>query len=290
MRSRVLRFVLIGGALFVPLEMISCRIYDEVGTPTDADGLVRASVVAPSGVELSYLATEAAQASEQRIIYVHGTPGSARAFEGYLTDPLAGFESVSVDRPGFGHTLPHDAEPRLSEQARAIEPLLVERGGRWPILVGHSLGGPIIARVAADYPDRVGGLVILAGSLDPALERIAWFQRLGNFAFVPYMIPRLLRNSNRELYPLKGELESLGPLLEQIRCPVIIVHAPDDSLVPFENVAYMEEHLRPEVVRAVVVLPGKDHFLPWNSEDHVRRAIIDVAKEGSGTNVQSAGS
>lgn len=279
MRMRALRVVLISCTLFILLDMLSCRIFDEVMVPVEADGLIRASIDTPSGIELSYLAAITTDASGQRIIYVHGTPGSARAFERYLLDPIDGFESISVDRPGFGRTLPHDPEPRLREQARAIEPLLVERNGKWPILVGHSLGAPIVARVAADFPDRVGGLLILSGSLDPALERITWYQRLGNFAFIPYMIPRALRNANRELFPLKKELVALKPLLRQIRCPVIIVHAPDDSLVPFQNVAFMEAHMSPGVVRDVVVLEGKNHFLPWNSEDSVRSAIVKLAKQ-----------
>lgn len=278
MKFRIARVVVMSCALFVILDVISCRIYDEVMAPVEADGLIRASIETTAGLNLSYIFSVTTGPDVQRIIFVHGTPGDATAFEDYLIDPITGFESISVDRPGFGHTRPSSPMPALRDQARALEALLVERGGKWPLLVGHSLGAPIVARAAADFPDRVGGLLILSGSLDPSLEKIAWYQRLASLPIVRYMIPRFLRNSNRELYPLKGELEALKPLLAKVTCPVIIVHAPDDFLVPFENVAYMKESFAPGVIIDVVVLEGKNHFVPWNAEADVRDAIIALAE------------
>ncbi len=279
MRLRIARVLLVSCTLFIMLDVISCRIFDDVMSPADTNGLVRSSIDTSSGLKVSYISGVTAKTDHQRLIFVHGTPGNARAFERYLLDPLPGFESISVDRPGFGKTLPRTPLPELRDQALALEPLLVERDGAWPILIGHSLGGPIIARAAAEFPDRLGGLVILSGSLDPSLEKIAWYQRIANFAFVPHMIPRALRNSNRELYPLKRELELLQPLLMKITCPVLIVHALDDSLVPYENVAYMKENFAEGVIREVVVLQGKDHFIPWNAEAEIREAILRLAAE-----------
>ena len=91
------------------------------------------------------------------MILVHGTPGDATAWTDYLETPIDGAEMIAVDRPGFGCSTPRTAVPSLEAQARALEPLLVERGGAWPILVGHSQGGPIIVRTAIDYPDASAG-------------------------------------------------------------------------------------------------------------------------------------
>src|SRR3546814_16092495 len=56
-------------------------------------------------------------------------------------------------------------------------PLLLGNGAP-AIVVGHSLGGPIAAKLAMDYPDRVRGLLLLAPSVAPALEAPRWYQRL----------------------------------------------------------------------------------------------------------------
>jgi pimeloyl-ACP methyl ester carboxylesterase len=235
----------------------------------------------PRGVEnvddfhsVSYL--HAGEPEAPRIIFVHGTPGSAGAWAAYLENPVDGFESIAIDRFGFGRSKPKTPTPSLEEQAKAVEPFLIPRNGRWPILVGHSLGAPIIARAATDYPGRVGGLVFVSGAMDPKLEKVYWYQRVGEFWFVPRLLPELLRNSNRELIPLKGELEKLEPLLEKIDCPIAIIHGRKDWLVPVANVEYMKERLPKEHVRQVSVLDEGDHFLIWNSEAVIREAILGL--------------
>ena len=92
------------------------------------------------------------------------------------------------------------------------------------------------------------------------------------------MIPRFVRNSNRELLPLKQELQTLASELGRLQCPVIILHAPDDILVPFSNVGFLRDRLPPKFLAGVVVLEGKNHFIPWNAEDAVKAAIRTVAE------------
>ena len=77
------------------------------------------------------------------MVYCHGTPGDANAWSRYLLEPVGGMGSVTYDRPGFGQTAPLRALPGLADQAAAMVPFLLDPGPK-PILVGHSLGGPII--------------------------------------------------------------------------------------------------------------------------------------------------
>ncbi|RMH26080.1 MAG: alpha/beta fold hydrolase [Planctomycetota bacterium] len=221
----------------------------------------------------------AGEPSAPDVIFVHGTPGSAAAWRRYLARPIDGLEMVAIDRPGFGQSTPRRALPSLAEQARAIEPLLpdADSPGPKPILVGHSLGGPIVARVAAQWPGRVGALVIIAGSLDPALERVLFVQRLGAMFPVSSLLPSHLRVANRELIPLKRELTDLAGALGRVTCPVVIVHARDDRLVPYANVAYMLGAFTNAAAVEVMTFDAGDHFLPWNHEASVREAILRAA-------------
>jgi pimeloyl-ACP methyl ester carboxylesterase len=209
----------------------------------------------------------------QRVIYVHGTPGDANAWADFVLDPVPGTYSIAMDRPGFGQSEPKGAVPSLHEQAIAIEPLLGLGGKDMPILVGHSLGGPIIARVAADYPDRVGGLVIVAGSLDPELEKVLMIQHVGELGPIRAILPRFLENTNRELMPLKGELEELKRLLPLIKCPVVIIHGTKDGLVPYSNVEFMKAHFPEGTIRHIESIEGGSHFVPWEHSDTIREAI-----------------
>jgi pimeloyl-ACP methyl ester carboxylesterase len=210
-----------------------------------------------------------------RVIMVHGTPGTATDWNGYLTDPPNGVEVLAIDRPGFGCSAPWAPVPELSRQVAALESQLVKRDGGWPILMGHSLGGPIVVRAAIDHPDRVGAIVVLAGNLDPELERLHWYNSLGTV--LEPLLRRPLRNSNRELKYQRRELEELAPLLEQVTCPVIIVHGTEDSLVPYANAEYLQSSLTGSASVDLVSLEGVDHFFIWTDEESVRRAIESLA-------------
>ena len=216
-------------------------------------------------------------------IYVHGTPGSAGAFASYIIDPVPGVRSVSLDRPGFGESSPGRSWPALTDQAAALDPLVraasLGSGSGKPILIGHSLGGPIVCRYAAEHPDAVGGLVLLGAALDPALEKTHPLQYIGRVPPISWLLPSMLRHANEELMPLEGELEELSSILGRITCPVIIVHGTDDGLVPYENVAYMERAFVGSASVEVVTLPGEGHFLPWEHEALVRAVVRSMSAE-----------
>lgn len=218
---------------------------------------------------------------DRRVIFVHGSPGHAGAWSHFLRDPVAGTESVALDRPGYGGS---DAGSVLDlfGQARAIEPLLLERDGRWPILVGHSLGGPIITRAAAEWPDRVDGLVIVAGSLDPELEKLRWYNYVAR-AF-SWVLPRSWTHSNREMWGLKEELLDLETRLDRITCPVVIVHGRRDSIVPYSNVEFMQRAFRNAERVELVELSEAGHFLLWQERfrDAIRKALEHMTAPGSG--------
>ena len=100
------------------------------------------------------------------IIFFHGTPGSWDVFSRYMQDPdlLQRFRMISVDRPGFGYSDFGKSE-NLQRQSELMSPLLHElNNDKLIFLVGHSLGGPMIIKLAADNPDLFSGLVIISGS------------------------------------------------------------------------------------------------------------------------------
>ena len=116
-------------------------------------------------------------------------------------------------------------------------------------------------------------LILLAASLDPAMEEVHPLQRVGAWAPVRALLPRMIRNANAELLDLKPQLEALRAELPLIRCPVLIVHGTRDDLVPFSNAAYAAANLTGACHVETIVLEGADHFLPWNATAAVRDAI-----------------
>jgi pimeloyl-ACP methyl ester carboxylesterase len=75
------------------------------------------------------------------------------------------------------------------------------------------------------------------------------------------------------LMALKPELLALQAMLGRINSKVVVVHGSQDDLVPVANVPYMQAHMKAARCMQTVLLQGRNHFLPWNSEDVVRQAI-----------------
>jgi pimeloyl-ACP methyl ester carboxylesterase len=224
-----------------------------------------------AGYNLSYL--ESGDHNGRLVVFVHGTPGEAEAWADYLMSVPSGFHYIAVDRPGFGQSGPDDAVASLAEQANAVAALIRAKGGRPAALVGHSLGGPIIAQVAVDAPELAAALVIVAGSLDPAQENVPFIQYVGDTWPISALLPRAIRNANREIIALEPQLRALEPRLATIKVPVTIVHGTKDDLVPFANVDFIKKHMTGTKAMDVTVLEGQNHFLPWNSKPQVEAAI-----------------
>ncbi|MBI1213276.1 MAG: alpha/beta fold hydrolase [Alphaproteobacteria bacterium] len=240
------------------------------------DKLPRKSLQLAAGYSLSYL--ESGAPNGRLVVFVHGTPGDARGWSDYLLDVPDGFHYIAIDRPGFGQSGPDGAVVSLPEQAAAVAQVIRAQHAGRAILVGHSLGGPVVAQTAADMPELVSALVILAGSLDPAQENVPFVQYLGDTWPLSAVLPRPLRNANREIIYLKRGLDQLAPRLASISVPVVIVHGMKDDLVPFANVGFMKTHLA-DASFAVDAIPAQNHFLPWNAKSHVMAAIAKAASE-----------
>ncbi|MFG0326330.1 MAG: alpha/beta fold hydrolase [Phycisphaerales bacterium JB037] len=241
----------------------------------DVSGLTRRSMQTPDGRELSYLI--GGDPDGVRVIYIHGTPGSAADLAGFVADPVAGTESVAVDRLGFGES---DARSVVSfeRQAAAIAGLLEEQDGARTIVVGHSLGGPIAARLAADFPERVGGLVIVAGSLDPDLEKPRWFNYAAALPFVFPLLARPLQHSNVELMASPEQTRELAKVLSRVRAPTVVIHGEEDSLVEVENADYMRRRFSHLAHIEVIRIEGAGHLLPWTRAGVIRDAVAGLVE------------
>lgn len=236
--------------------------------------LDRFSYTAPDGAHIAAL-----RAGEgRRVIYVHGTPGEKEGWADYLIDPPFPAEAIAIDRPGFGDSGPDQAVTSLRAQAEALTPLIDDADvaqGR-PILVGHSLGGPIVAEAALMRPEAIGAVVLIAGSFDPRLEDVHVLQPLGETWPIRALLPRAIRNANRELLALEPQLRDLAPRLSGITAPIVVLQGGRDGLVPAANADYLKPRFedRGDVVWR---LPDDaDHFVIWNAKSLVDAALRDA--------------
>lgn len=212
--------------------------------------------------------------NENLIVFVHGSPGSWSAFINFFkADSILGYaDMLSVDRPGFGESGYGIAEPSLEKQAHLVAKVINEFRHKRIILVGHSLGGPVIARMAMDYPNRFDGLVLVAPSINPEMEKDEWYRKVLNTKLGAAVTPTELGVSNDEILPLKDELALMLPLWDNIQIPTIVIQGTKDRLVPKENADFAKKML-PDSTLKVTMLNEVDHFIPWSHPQEIINAI-----------------
>lgn len=213
------------------------------------------------------------------VLLVHGSPGSLSAFIHFLADTilLEKVQLVAVDRPGFGSSNFGYAEPSLEKQAALLKPILEKYKNEYPtILVGHSLGGPVIARMAMEYPALVDGLVMVAPSIDPDLEPKEWFRGPFALPFLKWILPRSIRASNDEIWNLKPELQTMISMWPKVKATTIVIQGGKDSLVPRANADFAKKMITNAPLE-LVIKEDMNHFVPWNNPDLIRNAILKLA-------------
>lgn len=158
------------------------------------------------------------------VILIHGAGGNLRDFTFDLVDRLDGrYRVIAVDRPGLGYSeaLPGGGTPQ--QQAAVLDALAAKLGVRKAILVGHSYGGAVAMAWAVKYPQRVAGVVSLAGATMPWDGPLDGFYKLtgspaGRSLAVPVIsalasdarIESALADIFRPQKPPPGYLEHIG--------------------------------------------------------------------------------
>lgn len=121
------------------------------------------------------------------VVYVHGHLASSASWKEVLVSASAGRPAIAVDLPGFGFSdRPWPYDYTAVGEARGLARFLEMRGIGKAVLVGNSLGGAEAMLVAAEYPDIVEALVLVApatpGGPIPWPVRILRTRGLGDLA------------------------------------------------------------------------------------------------------------
>ena len=235
-----------------------------------------------NGRLLRYTQTDPSGTPEAMIVFVHGAPGGTEAFFKYLQDPRLNQRCrlISVDRLGYGGSGLGWAEPSIIQQATSIQPIIdaAQIEGLSTVLVGHSFGGPICARIAMQNPGIVKGLLLLAPALDPENERKFWVTKLGKFPPTRWITPVGLRVAADEKWVHPSALRAIEADWPRIAAKVKLLHGTDDMIVPFENLEYAKRMLKENQFEGVPI-QGANHFIPWSKRRLITDHLIDLLEQ-----------
>jgi pimeloyl-ACP methyl ester carboxylesterase len=124
------------------------------------------------GITLNW---NSAGSGAQAVIFVHGWTCDDTSWQGQVQAISQKYRVITLDLPGHGKSgSPKDGRFSMNLFARAVEAVRSEAKVEKAVLVGHSMGTPVIREYALMYPQRVAGLVLVDGLIQiPGMARPA---------------------------------------------------------------------------------------------------------------------
>ena len=211
------------------------------------------------------------------VVFVHGAPGSSNNFFSYLADSalLQRARLVAIDNLGYGNSGSGKAETSIAVQAEQVRQVVEQYQADTVILLGHSYGGPIVAKCAMDFPEKLTAIVMLAPVNDPDNEPIFWYSHFGRWKATRWMLPAALKVAADEKFSHAEALAAIAGGWKTISIPVVHIHGRKDGLAPLSNMAFSEKNIPPQYLN-LIYMENTGHLIPWTDYEIVRETLLGL--------------
>ena len=271
------RGLLLSLALSTTLYLSACAPAFSGKDPANLDEFATLQTIDVGNYKLAY--TEAGLPGQPLVIFIHGTPGSWHAFEAFLQAPelVDQFHMIAVDRLGFGRSAESGVQADFDVQTKALAHLFCKnRSALKTILVGHSLGGTIAGYMTMQYPNQVGGTLILSSPLDPELAELRWYNRAADLWGIRHVLPADLMIANDEMKVVQPTLNKMRSKWGSITQPITIFQGAKDRLVDAGHADFAEAQIQAKKL-SIKRFPDHGHFIIWEEPHLVIDAILDLS-------------
>jgi pimeloyl-ACP methyl ester carboxylesterase len=221
------------------------------------------------------------------VVLLHGLSGSRRWWQRNVPALAEAHTVASVDLVGFGRNRRFSGLPVLLPSFAETTALLgrfLETFGEPVHLVGHSMGGQIAIRLAAERPDLVRSLVLVNAAgmpfhLDPRPHvRAVPKPPYGGPGIARVLVPDFLRAGPASVAVagarvLRGDMRAM---MHALRLPVLLVWGENDPLVP---VLYGEAMQQEIAGSRLVVIPRAAHVAMWDAPEEFNRVVLEFFGE-----------
>lgn len=238
------------------------------------------------------------------VVMIHGFGASLQTWEPWAEALSGDYRVIRFDLPGFGLTGPDPTGDYSDERSLAVlDSLMAELGVDRASLVGNSLGGLIAWKYAAQHPEKVEKLVLLApgGFANPGYSYGQRIEVPQAFKVMRYTLPE---SAVRQfMTPLYGDpaamtddlvaryhdmmrapgvreamvqrleqfvVERPEPILRTIDTPTLIIWGERDVMVPFAHAAAFGEALPNDTL---VSFPQLGHMPQEEAPDLVLQPV-----------------
>ncbi|MBC7890154.1 MAG: alpha/beta hydrolase [Ferruginibacter sp.] len=212
------------------------------------------------------------------LVFIHGSPGSWSNYTTYMLDAdlQKKFRVMSIDRPGFGYS-DFGNPMHLHEQSELLIRAIAAHQNDKPVyLAGHSIGGPVVAQMAAMSPGSFKKIVIMSGSISPYLEKKERWRYIMDNTVLRKFLPGAFAPSNTEITWFKKDLYELEKDFPLVNAEVIFIHGDKDNWVPIGNVQYGMEKMTHAASIQTDTLKGEGHLVPWKRFEDIKVILLNL--------------
>jgi pimeloyl-ACP methyl ester carboxylesterase len=107
----------------------------------------------------------------EALVFVHGWTCNLKSWNRQVPAFATKARVIVIDLPGHGQSDKPELAYTMDLFARAVDAVLVDAGVDRAVLVGHSMGTPVIRQFYRKYPQKTLALVIVDGPLQPFGDR-----------------------------------------------------------------------------------------------------------------------
>ena len=249
-------------------------------------------------------------AGDEVVVMFHGSGPGASGWSNFHrnVDALAnaGYRVLLIDSPGFNKSYPIVTKSRDGAYAQATKGVMDKLGIKKAHMIGNSMGGATAMRMAVDYPEMVGKLIMMGGGSvggsttvpmpteglkrlqglyrNPTMENLRLMMDIFVYdpsALTEDLIQGRFDNMTRRPEHLTNFIESLkvsggranySHMLGKLDMPTLIIWGRDDRFVPLDLGMRMLWGM-PDAELHVFSKCG--HWAQWEHADKFNQLVLD---------------
>lgn len=221
------------------------------------------------------------------IVLLHGWGQNIEMMQ-FLGDPLSNSYRITIlDFPGFGESEEPQEVWDITDYANMLHELLTKLKIENPTLIGHSFGGRVAIRYAAQYPVEklvlFGSPCVITQKKQPlkvkalkAAKKLPGMKKIAEIA-KNYIGSRDYKAASPMMRNILVQVvnEDLSDYAKKITAPTLLIWGVQDTEAPVEEAKLLEKLLKDG---ALIILPGTHYAYLENLNQVVN--IINKFMEG----------
>lgn len=193
--------------------------------PTERDIVIRGQLI-------HYYSVGTEDNKKDTIIFLHGWGSNSTLwFSSTIGLSENGFNLVYIDLPGFGKSQSPKQPLHLEDYAQIVSEFVEKISITKPILIGHSFGGKVAARIASKKMIQLGGLILVDASGLPHTSLITKAKIQIAKTVSPFFRLPILKDLRSGLLRLSGSDDYVAfPELRETFINIIREHIQDELI------------------------------------------------------------